>query len=332
LATVLAGAWPAARGTPSAPPVTVPPADAARAEAERELALARTHLARGETRQAEEVLARAVRCAPADEALQLAWVDVALTRRQHATALRRVTEATRYLGPRPALHLRAAQAYFQLGQLLGQANVRTVPNGRAGQFCAGRLLAEARGNTTFLTCPPESALYQVRLALDGGLDTPGAHVLHARIWQRLERPRLALAILNNRAAVLLKDPEEGVLELFAELSLRTGDLGGFLRYERTRAVRAGPQQDAILFEAYRTLAAAYAQRGDEAPYVEWLYRAAQLRPDHEDTLLKLADAEWAAGRQPSAAALYRRLLRLIPDHRERRRMLSRIAAVPQPEP
>lgn len=314
-------------GDPEAAIVSLARAVAKRPEEVRyPLELARALLAAERPRQAEAVLNRALPRFPNHAGLRLAWIDAALAQRRYATALERVRTATARQVERPALQFRAAQGYFHLGQVLGAAEVRAVPGGRAGQFVGKRLLVEARLRPDhFLCCPPRSAYYQLRQALDAGLDEPAAHVLHARIWQRLGRPQIGLAVLKSRAVVLLAQPDESVLAAFSELACETGALSDYLRFERMRADRQPESRLEILFAAYLTVAESYNQRGEEILYIHWLQRAARLRPDDLGVILRLADAEWAAGQPARAAPWYCRLLRLEPDHPERGRIAARLA-------
>lgn len=138
-------------------------------------------------------------------------------------------------------------------------------------------------------------------------------------------------MLKSRAAVLLPHPEEGVLEAYSDLALEAGALSDYLRYERLRADRQPQRRTAILFAACLTAAERYSQRGEETLYIQWLHRARQARPDDLEVLLRLADAEWAAGRFESASPVYRRLLQLEPDHPQRGRILGRLTTLRPPD-
>ncbi len=297
------------------------------------LALARACLAAQSPQQANVVLTEALDRFPDHVELTLAWIDAALAQGCYATALDRVRTAQAKTHDTPELRLRAAQAYFQLGQVLGEAEVRAVPDGRAGQFVGNWLLVEPReGPDRFLCCPPASALYQLRQALDAGLDEPAAHVLHARIWQRIGRPQIGLAILKSRAAVLLARPGEDVLATFSDLALEAGAMPDFLRYERLRADRQPERREEILLAACLTAAEQYSQRGEGGLCIQWLSRAVRIRPNDTGVILRLADAEWAGGQPDLATPLYQRVLSLEPAHPERGRILSNLAQTPTAEP
>lgn len=290
------------------------------------LLLAQAHHQLGQAAQQTETLQQGLKRWPQQERLWLAHIDSALERKQYAGALECVAEARRRMPPAPAVDLRAAQAYFHLGQALGKTEIRPVPGGRAGQFVGEILLVEERdGAQRFLCCPAESALYQIRRALDGGLDEPAAHLLHAQIWRKIGRAKTGLAVLKNREAVLLESADAAVLETFSALALEAGALSDYLRYARLRGERQAAQREAILYDAYLAVAERYNQRGEEAAYLEFLRRAWELRPDNLDLLLQLADANWAAGRHDAAAQLYRRLLECKPGHPEQGRMLQCLA-------
>ena len=265
--------------------------------------------------------------------MQRAWVDVALAQRHYATAVARLETIADRRHLSPELHWRAAQAYFQLGQDVGAAEVRAVPGGRTGQFNGRWLLIEPREpRGRFLCCPRASALYQLRRALDGGLDRPAAHVLHARIWQRLRRPEIGWALLRDREAALLATPTPDLLKAYSDLALAADALPDYLRYQRLQARLQPAKADGILGAACVALAERYGQRGEETLHVHWLRRAVRHRPQDVAVLVRLADAEWSTGNRRRAALTYRKVLREDSDHPQGARMRRRIAAAAADQP
>lgn len=275
--------------------------------------------------QAEQRLHRLVENCPTEAGPWLAWIDVALAREQPACALHRIAAAPPDLQALPAAHWRTAQARFVLGQALGKTVVRHVPNGHGGQFVRGALLIEDRGDGRFLCCGEESAFYHLRRALDGGVELCAAHQMHARIWLALERPETAHAILRNRAVVLRDQPTTAGLEEYADLLLACNDVPAFLDVMHEVATREGEADSEVLAGAYLSVARHYARRGDERMYIGMLQRAARLRPNDDQLLLRLADAEWAVEEHGRAAELYRTVLRRTPAHPARSRLLQRLA-------
>jgi Tfp pilus assembly protein PilF len=287
--------------------------------------LAKAYAETGAVTDATAILQRGLRRWPNSETLWLALIDRTLDSQQCGLALRRIGQARRHLEPAPQLHFRAAQAYYRSGQVLGETRVRHVPGGRAGQFVGGWLLVERRDQPDrFLCCPPESALYSLRRALDAGLDEPGAHLLHARIWLDAGRPEIGLRLLESREALLLEDASSETLDTFADLALAASALDDFLRYARLRAALDPQRRTQILYDACLAAAERYNQRGDDAMYEALLRRALTLRPDNVGVMLRLADAVWDAGAREEAAIWYRRVLERQPVHRERSRILRRL--------
>jgi predicted Zn-dependent protease len=285
----------------------------------------------GRADEAAEVLSTAVARFPGDEPLWLAYVDQALEQRRHDEALHRVRGAEGQLGSRPGLHFRAAIAHFELGRILGEAQRRTLPSRRSGQFQGDLLLiADGEGAQQFLCCPPESAMYQIRRALDGGLDEPAAHVLHARIWQRCGRPEVGLAILLARKQALIESNDEAAIRALADLALAAGRLPDYLRYARLLARCRRDRTDEILGEAFLAAAERYNQRGEEVIYAALLRRALELKPQDAALRLRLADADWDAGRTAAAARNYHAVLEQERDHPERLRILRRLEEASAP--
>ncbi len=315
-------------GNPSAAVAVLDPLQA-ELGAEGACLLADAYRAAERAGDADVVLAAALERSPADERLWLAYIDAALEQGRLQEALRRTAAAEGWLGMRPALHLRAARAYFALGRILGDGRQRTPPEWQAGQFHGSLLIIGGREREGQPLCySPESAMYQIRCALDGGLDDPAAHVLHARIWERCGRPEIGLAILQGREQPLIEANERTAIEALADLALAAGQLRDYLRYARELA-RCCPEQGGnILHRAYLAAAERYNQRGEEAVYAALLRRALELRPADTALRLRLADADWEAGRTRAAVQNYRLVLEQDREHPERMRILARLETDP----
>ncbi len=278
---------------------------------------------------ADALLARSLQRMPAESTLRLWWADAALAQDRPACALRRLQELPPRERETPAVCFRLARCYYALDRVIGDAQIRTVPDGRPGQFVGGYLLVEPRpGADRFLCCPPASALFMLRQALDGGFDEPAAHVLHARIWCKLDRPTVAHSVLKNRAAVLLANPDPDVLLAFSEVALAADALRDYVRYEQLRGQRDPTTRQEILVGAYLMVAERFALRGDNVLRLQWLHRAADLRPDDPAVLARLGDAAWEADKHAQAGAAYRRLLRVRPNHPRKPEILHRLADTP----
>jgi len=300
-------------------------ADEAALEPAAVLLLAEARAQAASPEAAVATLQRALERLPRDESLWLALIERALRQQQPALALRWVEQAAGSVGYTPALCFEAARAYFALGQALGEAQVRRVPGGHVGQFAGDWLLVEQRPELErFLCCPRESAIYQVRRALDGGLEQGAAYVLYARLWGRLGKPELGLAVLQAREALLLGEPGSEALQTLQELALAAGAVEDFLRYARLRAQRDVRHQDDILYEASLAAADRYGQRGDALMHRELLRRGLALRATDVERMLELADALWDAGQRDEARGWYRRVLERVPQHAMRGRVLERL--------
>lgn len=282
-------------------------------------------------RPADAALAarRAVERFPREEQVWLALVDNALSQQRAAGAVAAISEARGHGLDTPALALRAARAYLALGQPLGNSAVREVPGGRSGEIRSGWLLVEPRGaGDRFLCCPRESALFEVRRAIDGGADDPEVHCLHARVYVAAKMPKRGLALLREREALLLAAPTAEVARVFLDSALAADEIELAVRYA-LRAADADPmQRTEILHRAYLQVAERYNQRGDEALFAEFLRRAADLRPDDVPLALRLAEVEWSADRRSAAVRIYARLVRDHPGLAGDAKILERLADAP----
>jgi tetratricopeptide (TPR) repeat protein len=265
---------------------------------------------------------------PLQERLDLpaALIREALQQQRWTLALERIRQVQQQVGDFPLLDFYAAWAYFGLGQLLGAAEVREVPDATVGQFQGNWLLVEQRGPQSFLCCPAESALFRLRRALDGGLSDVAAHLLHARIWLRLGRPQTALELLKSQEPLILDSADPQALEILAEAAWAAQRPDEYFRYSRIMARRQPDRRAEILGQACARLAAYYACRGEPALHREFCRRALRYRPGDPELTLALADAEWEAGQIEPARRLYRRTLELQPEHPARQRIIKRLAA------
>lgn len=273
----------------------------------------------------EAALREAIRGNPRDQGVWLVYVDSALDAGQYAVAVARTQEAARAAGASAELHWRAARAYFSMRQDLGAVEVRSLRDGRVGQFAGDWLVLEPRpGASQFVCAPAASAIFHIRKALDAGLDRAELHLLHAQVWDRAGKPAAAIGIVRAQEAALLDHADADRAAALAEIALHAGDASAFLRYTRRRADLDPQRAGGILFDAYRDAAALFGQRGDDELLRSFLRRALDVRPDDPGTLLQLADAEWDADNTTAARGLYRRLISLAPQHPARARILDRL--------
>jgi tetratricopeptide (TPR) repeat protein len=290
------------------------------------LTLSRALVHIGKTTQAADLLRQALNRTPDQAPLWTELVQLALDSERYGLALRRVQEARAALkSSTPRLSFQAATARFHLGQSLGATSVREFPDGRPGQFVGKWLLVEQRGDKDrFLCCPRESALYQLRRALDGGLDDQAADCLHAAIWAGAGRPEVGLRIIKSREAAWREGPTVNSLKTLAELSLACGKARDYLSYSRRLARRDPETAENVMYEAYVSAAKLYNQRGEQTMYRELLRRALEIRQDDVELMLSLGDTIWETGDHEGARAWYRRMLSREPDHPQRIRIMKRL--------
>lgn len=275
--------------------------------------------------QAEAELAAALERTPDHSALLAARAFVALERGQAGLALRCIDEARLRAPPSPELFLLAARAYWMMGDALGATRVREVPKGNVGQFDGDWLLVEPRGRTTFLCAPRQSAAYQVRKALDSGLDHPELHRIHAAIWRKLGRPAIALAILEAHEGLLMDVDADATLAELAALALECNRVHDFLRRVHARfPPEAGSLPDRLLPGLLDAVDACLL-RNDRETARSLLLRTLETRPNAVEALIRLGDLEWDAGDQSAARRHYTRALQIEPAHAQRQRMLGRLA-------
>ena len=224
------------------------------------------------------------------------------------------------------IHLKLARAYLHLNNATGPTEARTVHNGTPGRIKEDVYLIEPMPNEPgrFLVAPKSSAVYQLQLALDGGLDGPRVRLLEADIWLRARRYGKALAIYKTLEGKLPADRQGGYFRRFAEACLATDDVERYLdRLEKAAALDGEPDPP-LLAAAYLRAAQHYAADADLPNYIRCLELALEQDPESADLHYRLGNAVDDAGRPERASLHWRITLELQPDHPDRRRMLEAI--------
>ncbi len=263
---------------------------------------------------------------PAAAETALREIDTLLDQKQFATALKKIDETTPTVRGMPALWVRAAQAYLGTGEALGKTRVRKVSNGRPGMIDANWVLLEKReGDEQYLCAPAASAIYQIQKAINAGHDDLSAQLLLARVWLKASRPEQAWAVLDKHHREFLDSATPLVLSVFAETALARGELDLFVHFAEQQADLVPAENENVRFAAYLAAAERFNHRGDAGRYREYLRKAVELRGEHTELTLKLADALWDSDDKDGAKLFYRRLLEAEPSHASRTRILQRLS-------
>lgn len=278
----------------------------------------------GQSQLAGEVLQGRVHASGASPAVAALWVRWLIEHGRSAQALDALSRAEARSPLTPELHLLAARVYYNLDQLAGRTTELQFADAEPGQFRRRWLLLERKNGDRFTCCPPESAIFHLRCAEDGGLATPEHWLLGARIWRRLGHPQTAYETLRNHEPALIDGDDAEALALLSELALVVHEPVEYLRLTRLRAGRDPARHDDLMYQAHLALSDYYAARGDDALHLDALRRALALKSENPELVLELADREFDAGHQDAARLWYRKALELAPWHVERRRMLERI--------
>ncbi len=226
----------------------------------------------------------------------------------------------------PTVRCSLAAAYCRLGQVLGPLTARWMPNAEPGRRMDGQYVLEPDPQRAgwFVTCPSESAVYQVQAALDAGLDTLEVHLLHARVWLLAGKPARAIAILEKRAERLPERESGAFWHLYGQAALAVDDLETSTRCLKEAVMRDPNRFQPTLVESYQALADRYSRRGNLLAYIKCLEDAVHLAPRDADLHCRLGNAYGEAGRSTDAARQWQITLELNPDHPQRARLLEQL--------
>jgi tetratricopeptide (TPR) repeat protein len=188
----------------------------------------------------------------------------------------------------------------------------------------------------FYVAPPASAIFQATQARLMKMDAIELKFLEANIWLNARRFARADAIYKPLEGKLEKADQGLFWFYWAQTALGLDDFDAYVARLK-KAIAAEPKTyEPALGDAYVTVARRYQQRGDNNQYIEFLTKAVNVTPLSAGLHLTLGDAQWQLSNRPAAAAQYKLVLELEPDHADRVRLLNRIrevdAAAPTTQP
>ena len=225
----------------------------------------------------------------------------------------------------PDLNILLARAFTTEGRITGPLSIEgPITDGKPGTMLAARLLIRpmaAHRPGFWYVCGPDTALYQVELAL--AVDSSvRVRMLAARCWLEAGVPERAAGFLDSIPATT-----EGATLIRAKTSLALGDVKGCRAalaelIDQSRA----PYDDAVglLLE----LALERQVAGDASAAVNLLEEADELAPGRADVLRALVNALAQLGRTGDASEKARLLASLHPDSPDVKRFTGRWTVQP----
>ncbi len=255
--------------------------------------------------------------------------DTYLAEDKGALAIKSYEMAERLGLHSPELAFNMAEAYCNLGAYLGRLESRALPDGVAGRLHDTVYVLEPMAGQPgrYLVATRASAIFHLQRALDAGLDTPEAQLLHADIWLRARRFARSLEIYKQLEGKVPQPYRERYHRNFADACLARDDVDGYLaQTKRALALTPGPHEQAMA-DAYLRVAARFNAAGDLDAYVRYLRLAVAADPESADLHYRLGNAFDDAGRLKDASRHWRIALELQPDHPDRQRMLERVRQI-----
>ena len=250
-------------------------------------------------------------------------------RGRHALAAEAFEQAVG-LGRRDArLHVRLARAYYELKQLLGTISTRRVPGASPDRIVGAYYLLSPVPSQPdrYYVCPRSSAIYQIRQAIDAGLDDAVTRLLQADICLAAGRHEQALAIYRSIESRVPPEERAGYYFRSARAALGVDASDEYLARLR-QAIDLDPQRyGPSLADAYDAMARRCSRQGELEMYIRYLEQATDVSPVSAQLHCRLGNAYWEANRRADAARQWQVALELQPDHPDRKRMLDLISAV-----
>ena len=227
----------------------------------------------------------------------------------------------------PVLRYKLASAYFNLRNYFGNISVVTVKAGKPGTISEGWYLIEpVPGRTdTFRAAPRKSAIYQVSKVIESGVkDRPDIHFLRANIFLAARRYAKAHAMFRDIEKTIPKADKALFYYYYAEAAFGVGKYDAYLEHLDQAIALDEKTYAAMRVDAYVKVAEQFNQAGKLKSYIEYLAKAVAQKPESAALHLKLGDAYEQAKDHTRAAAQWRMVLDLEPDHPKRMELMNLI--------
>ncbi len=229
------------------------------------------------------------------------------------------------------LHYCLAKAYMQTGNYTGKLTSASLADKTAGQFTDTHYIVErySEKHNSFLLAPPESAIYQLHLAIKQGLNTLDANLMAAETWLKIHRYKKAVEtysahLLEIENSPLTAEEKAEIHFSWANALYGNDDMEGYLEHLKHAASLDSKKFTTPLRESYAKIAARYNQRGDLKKYIKYMELASTEFLHNPELHYRLGNAYWEAGNTQSAVEQWNITLQLAPDHPDKKRMLSHI--------
>ncbi len=288
--------------------------------------LAEAHYQKEQFDKAVKYYEEAVKLNPnsSDDHYQVA--NIYLAQKRFAKSAQAYETAGRLGTSSGVYHFKLASVYFNLHNYLGKVTTAEVLCGKPGDIkgCLFLIDAVPSGKDMFYVASPKSAIYQVKLAQQLGIDIFEIHFLEANIWLSARRYAEADKIYAALEEKVKKEDAGLFWFQWSQAALGLDNYDAYLA-RLDKAIAAQPDvYKATLADAYVTVANRHHQRGDGKKYLEFLNKAVATNPLSARLHLTLGDAHWLASDKTKAVQQYKLVLELEPDHAERVRLLNRI--------
>jgi tetratricopeptide (TPR) repeat protein len=250
--------------------------------------------------------------------------DIYLTESKFLLAAEEYSRALE-LGLEDALiHYKLGTAYYNLRNYLGQVEVRDIPDGIVEEISDDYFLIEALPDAphTFNCAPVNSAVYQVKKALQMGIAVPEARLLFANVYFNTHRLTRAIELLLGMEKDIKEEDKPLFYDHLGQAYFLTGRYDEFLAAVKKSTAKDAEAQKQALEEAYHSIAQRYEQVGDAVSQINYLLKCVKGAPTNAQYHLELGDAYFRQNDYAKAATHWGMTLDLQPDHPERMRITN----------
>lgn len=288
--------------------------------------LGEAHYEKEDLNQARKYFEEAVKLNAQNRSDHYQLGNIYLSQKRFARAGRAYRTASELGLSTGVFHFKLSSVYFNLHNYLGTVSINKVIGGKPGQISGQLYLIDTvvGSDDTFHTAGSQSAIYQVAIAQELGIDIFAIQFLEANIWQSSHYYKKADAIYAKLKDTVAKEDAGLFWAQWADTALGLEDYDEYLA-RLDKAIEAQPDvYKPTLSDALKNVARRYQQRGEQKLYIEFLGKAIDVNPLSASLHLTLGDAYWTANDQPKAIQQYKLVLELEPEFGERIRLLNRI--------
>ena len=228
------------------------------------------------------------------------------------------------------LHYKLGTAYFNMRNFLGVVAMKKIIGGKSGELRDGVYLLSAAADRKdfFNVCPKRSAVFQIKLAMTGGISGWDVRFMFANIFYHARHFKKVEGMYAGLDKNIPKGTPTSTQALWSYYRAQTAfhlDKHDEMLDLIEKAIKSEPKTyEAAKVEARYKIAAYHRARENYDDYIKHMLEVIRLEPQVDRYHLELGDIYHTLGRKAEALAQFKIVLELAPEHPQQVRLTNLI--------